>query len=205
MMKIKFGTTSNNVFRAEFLSCVLICFTLIAFEHRRLLDNAHDAILHSPISNVTSFKMGIFCGIPYEDCLCSVQSNKNEHSEDCLTDDFLMGSRSFVLISYILQVCLLRDLISFNGKYARFLVNILWITSVFIFIIIANGIYQGSCFQRLVSGILGCSDILLFGGVAYDVATSTDFDRSSRNSQNSSNNQLVEEIDDDRIFWLDLL
>jgi hypothetical protein len=52
---------------------------------------------------------------------------------------------------------------------------------------------------------LGCSDILLFGGVAYDVATSTDFDRSSRNSQNSSNNQLVEEIDDDRIFWLDLL
>jgi hypothetical protein len=39
--------------------------------------------------------MGIFCGIPYEDCLCSVQSNKNEHSEDCLTDDFLEGSRIF--------------------------------------------------------------------------------------------------------------
>ena len=196
-MGITFGTTSNNVIRAEILAAILLSFPLFAFEFQHVLDKSHESILHSPMSNITSLKMGFFCGIPYEDCLCSVQSKKGGPMKDCLTDNYLLRCRIFTLVSFVIQICLLRDLSSFHGKYAGFLVYTLWITFVFIFVIITNGIYQNSCFHRNISGVLCVTDMLLFGGLAYDIVTSEDIDRASRaNHYNNSNSQNVEEAEE---------
>ena len=191
---ITFGTTSDNVIRAIILAAILLSFTLFAFEFQNALDKSHEAILHSPMSNITSLKMGFFCGIPYGDCLCSVQSKKGEPLKDCLTDKYLLKSRLFILVSFMIQICLLRDLFSFHGEYAGFVVNTLWITYVFIFVIITNSIYQNSCFHRNISGVLCATDMLLFGGLTYDVVTNEDIDRASRAIRyNNSNSQNVEQ------------
>jgi hypothetical protein len=204
-MKIKFGTTSNNINRASFFACILVACTFVALGTRNVLDQSHESILRSPVTNVTSINEGFFCGIPYDDCLCSVQSKKNEFVKYCLTDNFLVGSRISILVSFVIQICLIRELFALSGKYARFFICVLWITSVFLFVIIANGIYRDSCFHRYISCFLYCTGALLFLPVFYDVFNSKDIDRSPRNNYNNFSDSELEEIDDDPIFWRDLL
>ncbi|CAF2079882.1 unnamed protein product [Rotaria magnacalcarata] len=204
-MQIKFGTTSSNGIRSGLFASILFGFAYFTLEFQNLLDNSHGSILRSPMFNATSFKIGFFCGIPYDDCRCSVQSERNEHFEYCLTDNFLLGSRILPLVSFVIQIWVIRDLFSFSGQYVSFLVYVLWITSVFLFGIIANGIYQNSCFHRYINGFFCCTDIIMFSLVSYDVAISKDINRSSCNNHNISNDSILEEIDDDPIFWRELL
>lgn len=206
-MQIKFGAMQKHGFRSGLFAGILFLFAYLTFESQNRLDNSHESIFHSPMFNATSFKIGFFCGIPYDDCRCSVQSKKNEHFEYCLTDNFLMGSRILPLLSFAVQVWVIRDLFSFSGKYVHFLVYILWITSAFFFVIIANGIYSNGCFHRYINAFLCCTDILVFSLMCYDVANSKDIDRSPRNDHNISNDSILDEIDDDYdpIFWRNLL
>lgn len=204
-MQINFGTTSNNGIRSGIFACTLFSFAYFTLESQNLLDKSHESILRSPMTNVTSFKIGFFCGIPYDDCRCSVQSKKNEHFEYCLTDNFLMGSRILPLVSLAVQIWVIRGLLSFSGKYSRFLVYVLWITAAFLFVIIANGIYRNGCFHRYINGIFSCTDILMFSLVCYDVAISKAIDRSPRNNHNISNNSILDEMDNDPINWRNLL
>jgi len=205
-MKIKFGTTLDNVIRAELLSIVLFFFSgCLYFKIQDGLDKSHRSFLRSRAPNVTSVNIHFFCGIPYDDCLCSVQSTTNKHLKYCLTDNFLMGSRIFPLVSFVLQICLIQHLFSFNGKHVRIIVYVLWITSVFIFIIIANGIYRSSCFHRYINGIFCCINMLLFLFMFLDLLNYKNIDRCSRNDLNTVNDQILEKINNDPISCQELV
>jgi hypothetical protein len=139
----------------------------------------------------------------YNDCLCSVQSTKTKQLKYCLTDKLLFSSRIFLLVSLVFQIFLIRDLFSFSGKYVRFIVYGLWIISVFIIIIIANGIYRDSCFHRFINRLFCLIDILLFFSVFCDVAYHHDNDRLSHSECTAAND--LEKIDNDPISWQNLV
>jgi hypothetical protein len=205
-MQIKFGTTPNNAMRAGIIGLTLLC----GFGYGHLvigyvLDDSYEALLHSSMSNVTSIKIGISCGIPYDDCRCSVQSAKNIHLKYCLTDDFLTFSRIFPLVSFALQIFLIRDLFTLSGKHIRSVVYSLWIIATFIFFIIADGIYRDSCFHRYTTVFCFGTGGLLHMLVFYDILYRRDIDHSSDNDYNTSNDETYEEVNNEPILWRDLL
>jgi hypothetical protein len=209
-MKIKFGTTPNNATRAAFVGLTLliichVCFTRIY----DILDNAHEALLQSSMSNLTSIKIRLPCDIPYDNCRCSVQLAKNVFLKDCLTDDFLLRSRIFPLVSFILQVCLIRDLFTFSGKYTHFVIYILWTTAVFIFVIISNGIYGSSCFHRRAMLLLQCTGGILFILSIHDLIRQNEEASEEiiddETSEEITDDETSEEITNEPILWRDLL
>jgi hypothetical protein len=229
-MQIKVGSTSNSAVRVALLGGIL--FLIIGFlglEIRIVLDNSHEALLHSSMSNMTSIKIGIFCGIPYDDCRCSVQSTKNIHLEYCLTDNFLMISRLHPLVSFVFQIFLIRDLFTFSGKHIRFVVYVLWAISLFIFFIIADGIYRNSCFHRYISLFLHGTGGGLFMFVLYDIlyrkdihrsshkdcdtsshndcdtSSQNDYDTSFHNDYDTSSDETLEEVNNETICWRNLI
>ena len=167
-IKIKFGAfldpskKFSAVYTFSSFGVVLFYYTVFV---QFTLDKSHRMLMELSTSNVTTSWFELLCGLPYEECLCSVQSTKNISLKDCITDRFLLGSRICPLLSFILQIILIQEVFTITGKYSRFLVKSLWISAVFIFIFIANGIYRSSCFHReisfLVSAVGGLSFLLI--------------------------------------------
>jgi len=155
--------------------------------------------------NITSLDIRLFCEMSFDDSLCSVQSTKTKQSKYCLTDNFLFGSRIFLLVSFVLQIFLIHDLFSFSGKYVRFIVYGLWIVAVFIVIIIANGIYRDSCFHRFINGLFCLIDMLLFFLMFCDVAYNYGNDRRSHSECTPVNDQVLEKINNDLISYHNLV
>ena len=168
------------------------------------------------MSNVTATQLGFDCEIPYEECLCSVQSTKNISLENCLTDHILSGHRISLLFSFIVQVCYIREMFTFSGKYSRFIVKSLWTTTVFIFAIIANGIYhRSSCFHRRLNGLLFSTGGTLFLLIIHDLIRLREI-RSSYNNDIAVghrdimddeiiDDETLEDTNNDSVSWKDLL
>lgn len=215
-MKIKFGTTSKNINRAVCLSCTVgIVSYLCYFPLLITLDKAHDALLELSMPNATSNDVrSLLCGISsYDDCRCSVQASKNVSLKNCLTDNYLLYSRLFPIVSFILQAFLVRDLFTLSGKYTSIVIYGLWIMAVFIFVFIANGIYHSSCFQRIVIPILQTTGGILFSTLLMsdiksylDMAVSRSNHRNTRNNRTITHNEAFEEGTHDRLItWKKLL
>ena len=186
-----------------------------------ILDESYDVLMKLSTSNVTASWFRLFCDLPYEECLCSVQSTKNISLEDCVTDRFLLGSRICPLVSIILQFCLIRDVFSITGKYSRFLVKTLWIGAVFIFIFIANGINRSSCLHRGTSYFVHAAGGTLLLLIVFDLLDVRDTDYPSSINQNAFNrldvideetsdvesmhDELLEDTNNQRNLWKKLL
>ena len=130
------------------LAVFLFCYTLYT---QFTFETSYRVLMELSTSNVTTSWCGLCCDLPYEECLCSVQVTKNISLEDCVNDRLLLGSRICPLLSFILQIFIIREVFTITGKYSRFLVKTLWISAVFIFIFIANGIYRSSCLHRAIN------------------------------------------------------
>jgi hypothetical protein len=204
-MKIKFGTTLDNVYRAMIVSTILFLFVYLSYLIHNKLDDAQEELYHSRMLNITSLDIRLFCEMSFDDSLCSVQSTKTKQSKYCLTDNFLFGSRIFLLVSFVLQIFVIHDLFSFSGKYVRFIVYGLWIVAVFIVIIIANGIYRDSCFHRFINRLFCFIDLLLFSLMFCDVAYNYDNGRLSRMECTSVNEQVLEKTNNDLISYHNLV
>ena len=168
------------------------------------------------MSNVTATQLGFDCEIPYEECLCSVQSTKNISLENCLTDRFLLGHRISLLFSFIIQICYIREMFTFSGKYSRSIVKSLWIATVFIFAIIASGIYRSSCFHRRLNSFLCATGEILFLVIVLDILRLEGAFRSSFNNDTTVDHhdiiddeiiddETLEDINNDSVSWKDLL
>ena len=214
-MKVKFGVSSNRskAFNAvyAFVSPAVALFWC-TFHMQLTLDDSHEALMRSSTSNVPSTWLGLFCGTPYDECLCSVQSTKNISLDGCVTDHFLLGSRICPLLSFILQIWLIRELFTITGKHSRFLVKSLWICAVFTFTVIANGIYRSSCFHRGISFFIYPAGGILFLLVVHDMRNNRFIVRSSSNNhkafnrldvidEEASQNEASEDADNLPISW----
>ena len=122
-MKIQFGATFDNVKRAMFVGCVLFMFFIPSYLIHYELEDAQDELNRSHALNLTPWERGFFCKMSFDDSLCSAQSTKINQSKHCLTDNFLFGSRMFIVFSFVLHIVLIHDLFSFSGKYVHFIVS----------------------------------------------------------------------------------
>lgn len=102
-----------------------------------------------------------YCNLPFNDCLCSVISNKSDTSDKCITYAALVGSRILPMISFFLQIILVREIFSFSTDCPRIVIFTLWITSIFAFIGIPISIYWNDCFQVYITIILMFTGMLL--------------------------------------------
>jgi hypothetical protein len=200
-MKIQFGTTLDNVNRAMFVGFVLFMFVIPSYLIHYKLDDAQDELNRSHALNITPLDIRLFCKMSFDDSLCSAQLTKIKQSKYCLTDNFLFGSRMFIIISFVLYIVIIHDLFSFSGKYVHFIVFGLWIASAFIIIIITNGIYQDSCFHLIINRIFCPIDMILFSLMSYDIAHYSDRDRLARKQCTSSNEKVFKKTNNDLLFW----
>lgn len=155
-IKIRFGTPLTHwhgcgVFFSGCLMFAIVCYNA---ELQNRLGEAGRSILHSRGVNETKVPPLFFCDIPYNECLCSVLSNKSQNSEKCVPYNQLAVSRVLPLISFFLQIILIQQLFSFNAECSCLMSNILWASALLIFIGMAISIYSSSCYHARITGIL---------------------------------------------------
>ncbi len=119
------------------------------------------AILHSRGLNVTNTSPLLYCQLPFDECLCSVLSNESHTSKNCITETQLISSRILPLISFILEVCLIREFFSLSGNHRLVIISVLWIVSIFVFVGMTIVIYWNSCYHVCITLIVTAISMFL--------------------------------------------
>jgi len=116
---------------------------------RSLDHQTHSRATLQRMSNLTSSTVDkSFWHVHYEKCLCSVLLNKTKNSKNCITDIELRCSRILPLLSFVLQICVVRELFTLSGDFNCKLIYIAWIAFFFTFIGLAIGIYWDNCYHN---------------------------------------------------------
>jgi len=155
-MKIQFGITltPDHVFGSFLLGWVVFGIVWLNFYLQSLFEESQESILRSRGLNVTNKSPLFFCVVPYDDCLCSVLSNISNTSEKCITNVELVGNRILPLISFLLQIFLVRELFSLSTDHRRVIIYALWTASTVVFIGMTTSIYLSSCYHAYITVIL---------------------------------------------------
>ncbi len=162
-IKTKFphDNRSYTVARLSFLSMVLIlllCGFVWLHGHYR---NSRESLFPLPSRNITHISDQDRCDIPYDNCRCSVISNKSNESIKCITDIAAMAGHLLPLVSYALQIYGISTLFSFTGYYSQLLTDIFWIIALFVFVIIAIAVHGSSCLHYYTSLIIAVDGMLM--------------------------------------------
>jgi hypothetical protein len=170
-MRIKYGTplTSRHAWRACYLGFLVYIVIISNGNLQSFIGEAEKSILESRNTTLTQRLPFLYCNLPFNDCLCSVVSNKSDTSDKCITYAVLVGSRILPMISFFLQIVLVRDIFSFSTDCPRIVIFTLWITSIFAFIGIPISIYWNDCFQVYITLILMFTGMLLSALGIYNV------------------------------------
>jgi hypothetical protein len=148
-IKIRYDTTLTEyqISRAVLLACVVVAITWLNLYLQNLVGESQESIVHSRKLNVTHITPFFYCDLPSDDCLCSVLSNISDTSEKCVTNVQIVTNRIIPLISFVLQILLVRELFSLNTDHRRVIIHTLWIASIIIFIVMTITIYLSSCYH----------------------------------------------------------
>jgi hypothetical protein len=155
-MKIQFGTKETPFAVLHTFALGFILFGLVWYNSKLQYDlgKSQETVVQFRELNVTHSSPVFYCELPYDDCLCTVLWNKSNATETCITYDQFAVSRILPLISFALQIYLVRALFSLYTAHHRIVIYALWIAFVFIFITIAISIHRSSCFQVYITLIL---------------------------------------------------
>jgi hypothetical protein len=206
-MKIQFGTATKThpMVTVFFLGC--LGFTISWFNASLLtfFGKSEKSILHSRKLNVTHKPDIFYCDLPYDDYLCSVLLNKSNTSGNCISYDQLVVSRILPLISFFLQIYLVRELFSLITDHRRLITYALWIASIFTFISMIISIYWSSCYHVYITSILFVTSGLLLLLSLHNIIVNAERERSS-----SNRNQIIiahrpERTNNANRSWLELL
>lgn len=122
-----------------------------------ILEESQKSVFMLQMPNVTSAQSHLYCGISYDLCRCSVILVSH-----CLTDEQVKIGRILPLASFVLQVYLIREILSLNRGYTLPLIFSTWITSLLIFIGILAVVYRYTCFYSKMVTIIGFTGCYLF-------------------------------------------
>ncbi|CAF0891349.1 unnamed protein product [Adineta steineri] len=156
-MRIHFGLDINREMHAAGYAMALVMYIISHYDTLYNLKTSHESVLKLRMPNVTSNGTDLYCGIPYDDCRCSVVSVKY-----CLTDTQLKLSRIVPIVLFVVQIYLAHELFTLSGDHKHLLICALWITSMFVLIGIIALIYRSSCYHGHTLSILAGTGYLLF-------------------------------------------
>jgi hypothetical protein len=152
-MRIQFGPITNldDACCTFLFGSVVFAITCFNTHLHSLFGDAEVSILRSRGLNVTRISPILYCDLPYDDCLCPVLLNKSNISENCIAYYQLVSSRILPLVSFFLQIYLVRKLFSLNADHRRVVIYALWIISIFTCIGMRICIYWSSCYQLYIT------------------------------------------------------
>ena len=139
---------------------LIVLFIYMQSEHILILEKTQESVSILQMPNVTSVQPHLYCRISYDHYRCSIVSVKH-----CLTDEQFKIGRILPLVLFVLQVYLIRELLSLSRDYTFSLIYSTWITCLLIFIGILVIIYRYPCFYEHIARILCVSGCFLFGFV----------------------------------------
>jgi hypothetical protein len=206
-MKIQFGTACKTypVVTAWLLGWVVFGISWYNASLLSFFGESEQSILLSHKLNLTRKPDIFYCDLPYDDCLCSVLLNKSNISENCITYVQLVGSRVLPLISFFLQIILLRELFSLITDHRRVFIYVLWIAFILTFVGMIISIYWSSCSQVYITSVLFVTSGLLFSLSLYNLLHKVE-----RLPSSSDCNQIIiahrsEITNNTNKSWLELL
>lgn len=155
-----YGVSEN---RLIIQSLVLLFVAAIQLYHVFVLQKIQQSVFMFRQPNVTDVGFNMHKDISYEDCRCNVIS-----IESCLTNLQFKYTRILPLILFVLDIYILKDLLSLNRYRRHFIVNFYWIASIFLFFCLVMIIYRSSHYYLVVNSVLSEVGILLylFSGVS---------------------------------------
>lgn len=138
-------------------SLVLLFVAATQFRHIFILENIQKLVFTHRQSNITNIVYHMYTNMPYEDCRCNVVS-----IESCLTDLQLKYTRILPLILFVLEIYILKDILSLKYYRKDFLRNLYWITAIFLLFYLLIIIYRSSRDYSLMAFLLSYSGMLLY-------------------------------------------
>jgi hypothetical protein len=126
------------------------------------VNHCRERIFSLSSTNITSNSSFLKCNIPYDECRCSIISNKSTEAIECVTDIQIIAAHILPLVSYVWQLYIIYKLFSFTGRYSHILRHISWAIALFVFIIIAIGTRGNTCLYYNTSDTLILSCIFVF-------------------------------------------
>jgi hypothetical protein len=163
-IKIRYPLILKSYYDGCFVTCVLSLFlasgVILTFNFQ--IEDCRTSI--SLLSRNNTMLNGSFsqCNISYEECRCSVISNKSNNPIECITDLQATIAHISPLVSYMLHLYVIYELFSFTGKYSHILKDIFWVIALFVFIIIAIVARGSTCLYYNTSEFLFKSSLFLF-------------------------------------------
>lgn len=133
---------------------------------------SRESIFPSSRHNGTLSSILLQCSIPYDECRCSVLSNKFNSSIKCITDVEAMIGHILPLVPYALQLYLLQKLFSFTGNYSHILTDIFWLVALFVLVIIAICVHGSSCLYYYTSFIIFLTSTFWYAFFFYHLSVS---------------------------------
>ena len=155
------GTTNPPDPCAVGYGVIVLLISTVIMSFNDQIENCRKTIFSLSSTNITPNNSSLQCNIPYEECRCSVISNKSNNAIECITDIQAMTAHISPLVSYVLQLYIIYELFLFKGKYSHILTNIFWVIVLFVFIIIAIAAHGSTCLYNNTSVTLTASGYLL--------------------------------------------
>jgi hypothetical protein len=168
-IKFRFGTNGYADKRAIILALIILFIPLVVIYLENLFQSSRESNSPSCIPNGTLSSVFLKCSIPYEKYRCSVLSNRSDNSIKCITDVQAMIGHILPLVSYLLQLYLIREFFSFADIYNYNLTEIYWIPFFVIFVIIAIAVHGSSCLHFYTCIIICSTGVCLSGCVFYQL------------------------------------
>lgn len=170
-IKIQYGTTNKaNKYRSILFTFFAAVITMINF-----LLALNIPIDDLPARNVSSENLRssmtdkMTCRPLYGRCWCWLWTENAENPYNCNLENCRRYFHPLVLVWFVLQICLIRELFTCIGQSRQIFVRLLYVLSILILCGLTIGIYWNECFHYKTAMFFNCSCVTLGILVVYDL------------------------------------
>lgn len=155
-IQIQYGTTNTaNRYRSALFLFLAIVALVVNYIFMTCLPIGTLLVCEKSSQKLNaSVSDGMQCPPLYRQCWCSLQTQGAENSNGCSFETCRRYLHPLVLIWFVLQVCILRELFTCVGCWSRVFVYFLYTLAFLIFISMYILIYWSNCFHRYTATIL---------------------------------------------------
>lgn len=155
-IQIKYGTTNRaNKYRSILFNVLTFVTMIINYIFMTRLRIGITLVSEASSQNMTLSVNGTTqCPPLYKQCWCFPQLQRQAGLDSCSIETCRRYFHPLVLVWFLFQVCLIRELFTCTGRLSRLFVRTLYILSFAIFLTLTIGIYWSDCFHNDVAVVL---------------------------------------------------
>lgn len=164
-IKYRFGANSYIDGRTISLAFIVLFTSFFLLYLGNLFQSSRESIFPLAKSNQTFSNILFQCRTPYDQCRCSILSNKTNRSMKCITDAEAMTGHILPLVSYVLQFYLIHEFFSFTRDYSCSLSELSEVIAFIVFITIGISVHGSSCSHFYTCMVISITGMFLSGFV----------------------------------------